>query len=62
MTMVNEWLLKSFLSQEHCDDRKKGLLILPKTAEKYRNFTNGSRGSSIHHKIKISGAQTTMIF
>ena len=53
---------KSFLSQEHCDDRKKGLLILPKTAEKYRNFTNGSRGSSIHHKIKISGAQTTMIF
>ena len=23
MTMVNEWLLKSFLSQEHCDDRKK---------------------------------------
>ena len=61
MTMLNEWLLKYFLSQEH-DDRKKRLLILPKTAEKYRNFANSSRGSSIHHKIKISGVQTTMKF
>ena len=60
--MLNEWLLKYFLSQEHCDDRKKKLLILPKTAEKYCNFANSSRGSSIHHKIKISGVQTTMKF